>query len=118
MKDNTPQFRLFKVRFNGPTNHKGARITITEPSATRFEGIKSRRTFSYDYFTGDVLKQGINTLERMGFNVQGYAQTETGDAYMIMCDNWGEEWLDLNGSEEYQALTGAVKQNEKYHASK
>ena len=54
----------------------------------------------------------------MGFNVQGYAQTETGDAYMIMCDNWGEEWLDLNGSEEYQALTGAVKQNEKYHAGK
>jgi hypothetical protein len=118
MSNDTPQLRAFKVKFLGPTNHRGARITITEPSATRFEGIKSRKTFSYDYFTGDVLKQGINTLERMGFNVQGYAQTETGGAYMIMCDNWGEEWLDLNGSEEYQALTGAVKQNEKYHASK
>ena len=113
MKDNTPQFRLFKVRFNGPTNHKGARITITEPSATRFGGIKSRRTFSYDYFTGDVLKQGINTLKRMGFNVEGYAPTATGDAYMVMCDNWGEDWLDLKGSEEYQAVEHAVKQNEK-----
>jgi hypothetical protein len=118
MSNDTPQLRAFKVKFLGPTNHKGARITITEPSATRFEGIKSRRTFSYDYFTGDVLKQGMNTLERMGFNVQGYAQTETGDAYMIMCDNWGEDWLDLNGSEEYQALTEAVKKNEKYHAGK
>ena len=116
--NDTPQLRAFKVKFLGPTNHRGARITITEPSATRFEGIKSRRTFSYDYATGDVLKQGIETLVRMGFNVQGYAQTETGDAYTIVCDNWGEEWLDLNGSEEYQALTGAVKQNEKYHASK
>ena len=97
------QFRAFKVKFLGPTNHKGARITITEPSATRFDSIRSRRTFSYDYATGDVLNQGIETLARMGFNVQGYAQTETGDAYMIMCDNWGEEWLDLNGDEEYQA---------------
>ena len=103
MSNDTPQLRAFKVKFLGPTNHRGARITITEPSATRFEGIKSRKTFSYDYFTGDVLKQGINTLERMGFNLKGYAQTETGDAYMIMCDNWGEDWLDLNGSEEYQA---------------
>ena len=118
MSNDYTQFRAFKVKFLGPTNNRGARITITEPSATTFESIKSRKTFSYDYFTGDVMKQGINTLERMGFNVQGYAQTETGDAYMIMCDNWGEDWLDLKGSEEYQAVAEAVKQNEKYHAGK
>ena len=103
MSNDYTQFRAFKVKFLGPTNNRGARITITEPSATRFEGIKSRKTFSYDYFTGDVLKQGMDTLYRMGFNLKGYAQTETGDAYMIMCDNWGEDWLDLNGSKEYQA---------------
>ena len=111
--NDTQQFRLFKVRFNGPTNHRGSRITITEPSATRFGGVKSRRTFSYDYYTGDVLKQGITTLKRMGFNVKGYAPTATGDAYMVMCDNWGPDWLDLKGSAEYQAVEHAVKQNEK-----
>ena len=103
MSNDYTQFRAFKVKFLGPTNNRGARITITEPSATTFESIKSRKTFSYDYALGDVLKQGIETLVRMGFNIQGYAQTETGDAYMIMCDNWGEDWLDLNGSKEYQA---------------
>tara|TARA_B100000614_G_scaffold259055_1_gene282769 strand:+ start:603 stop:923 length:321 start_codon:yes stop_codon:yes gene_type:complete len=103
MSNDTPQLRAFKVKFLGPTNHRGARITITEPSATRFEGIRSRRTFSYDYATGNVLNQGIETLVRMGFNVQGYTQTETSDAYTIVCDNWGEEWLDLNGDEAYQA---------------
>lgn len=102
--NDTPQLRAFKVKFLGPTNHKGARITITEPSATRFDSIRSRRTFSYDYAIGDVLKQGIEELFCMGFNVQGYAQTESGDTYTILCDNWGEEWLDLNGSKEYQEL--------------
>jgi hypothetical protein len=32
---------------------------------------------------------------------------------MVLCDNWGEDWLDLKGSEEYQAVEHAVKQNEK-----
>mgnify|MGYP003318381227 CR=1 FL=1 len=82
----------------GPTT-----ATAAAETQELFQSIKSRKTFSYDYATGDVLKQGMDTLYRMGFNLKGYAQTETGGAYMIMCDNWGEDWLDLNGSEEYQA---------------
>ena len=91
MSNDYTQFRAFKVKFLGPTNNRGARITITEPSATRFEGIKSRKTFSYDYFTGDVMKQGINTLERMGFNVQGYAQMD-GKTHVEMQIRTEREW--------------------------
>jgi len=94
MQNSTPQFRVFKVKFLGPTNHKGARIGISEPRAKNLEGIKSRKVVSYDYAIGNIVSQGVKELEDMGFNVTGYGAIDE-DSYIIMCDNWGEDFVEI-----------------------
>jgi len=87
-----PNLRMFKVKFLGPTNHKGARVTITEPAARELT-FKHRIVLSYSYSLGDVLEQAVQHLQDIGMNVT--CTGSMGDEYCIMCDNFAEDWVEL-----------------------
>ena len=87
-----PNYRQFKVTFLGPTNHRGARVKITEP--TRFVNFKAISvTLSYDYAIGDIEEQALSYLLERGFRPICRA-SETG-CYTILCNNWGSEFIEL-----------------------
>jgi len=85
--------RQIKVKFLGPTNYKGSRIKIYEPK--RYSGDKEKsKIFPYCYKTGDILKQAWEILEKNNFLIKGYSSEF--DNYIILCDNWGETYLEVN----------------------
>jgi hypothetical protein len=87
-----PNYRQFKVTFLGPTNHRGARIKISEPK--RFvDGKTVSVTLPYGYSIGDTEQQALNYLLQKGFKPICRA-SETG-SYTILCDNWGSEFIEL-----------------------
>jgi hypothetical protein len=87
-----PSYRQFKVTFLGPTNHRGARVKITEPK--RFvDGKTISVTLSYDYAIGDIAQQALNYLLDKGF--KPVCRTSETSSYTILCDNWGSEFIEL-----------------------
>jgi len=85
--------RQIKVKFLGPTSYRGARIKIYEPQRYGRQK-KQSKIFPYCYETGDILKQGCKILEKNNFLIKGYASEI--DNYIILCDNWGEQYLEIN----------------------
>lgn len=85
--------RQIKVKFLGPTNHKGARIKIYEPKR-RKEGKEQSKFFPYCYETGNIKKQAIEILKKNNFVVVSYSFEY--ENYILLCDNWGEQYLEIN----------------------
>lgn len=87
-----PNYRQFKVTFLAPTNHRGARVKITEPK--RFvDGKTISVTLSYDYAIGDIEDQALNYLLEKGF--KPICRTSEASCYTILCNNWGSEFIEL-----------------------
>lgn len=87
-----PNYRQFKVTFLGPTNHRGARVKISEPK--RFvDGKTISVTLSYDYAIGDIEQQALNYLLEKGF--KPICRTSETSSCTILCDNWGSEFIEL-----------------------
>jgi len=85
--------RQIKVKFLGPTNHKGARIKIYEPAGLHNQETKSK-IFSYCYRTGDIKAQAIDILQANGFEIVATASEY--ESKIILCDNWGDNYKDVN----------------------
>ncbi len=96
--------RAITVTFLGPTNHKGARIKLSDPASTAF-GIRSYELYggdkplpeskvhAYDYAIGNVLDQAVRILNRNGWNIVGTSEID--DRYVILCDNWNEQFYSI-----------------------
>jgi hypothetical protein len=80
-----PNYRQFKITFLGPTNHRGARVKITEH--------KESVILPYDYSIGDIEQQGLNYLTERGF--KAVCRTQDKNSCSILCDNWGSDFIDL-----------------------
>ena len=92
-----PNYRQFKVTFVGPTNHRGARVKISEPK--RFvDGKNVSVILSYDYEIGDIQQQALNHLIQKGFNP--VCRTSETSCYSILCDNWGSEFIELKEAKQ------------------
>jgi len=79
---NHPNQRLFSVRFLSPTNHRGARVKVTD--LVRQESV----TMSYDYATGNVADQAAKFLVGRGIDDLTLCVNNTLDAYFISSPNF------------------------------
>ena len=73
----TPEARnvhLIAVKYHGPTNNKGARVSLT---SQRFPA--NRVTMSYDYETGNINDQAKKWLSDNGYTVLFYAEARPVD---------------------------------------
>jgi hypothetical protein len=88
----TPNYRQFKVKGLPPTNTLGRRVQITE--TRRYNDQKTRFvTLPYDYEIGDIQEHALRYLRDRGFNI--VARASELDHYLLLADNWGENYLDL-----------------------
>ena len=90
----TPNFRIFKVKFVAPTNTRGSRVQIVESKRYNDDKV-DKVTLSYDYAIGDVQEQAMQYLKSKGFNI--VARASELEHYYILCDNRGENFLNLKG---------------------
>tara|TARA_R100001460_G_scaffold19991_2_gene41568 strand:- start:3715 stop:4011 length:297 start_codon:yes stop_codon:yes gene_type:complete len=85
--------RQIKVKFLGPTNHRGARVKIFEPG--RWAGDKTESiTVPFSYSAGGADKQAFNLLTANGFNI--VAKADTSEELVFLCDNWDENFVKLD----------------------
>ncbi len=85
-------YRKFNISYLSPTNYLGARVKISEPK--RFYNDKTVSvTLSYCYKTGDIAKQALNYLLKLGF--KPVARCSEHKYYTILCDNWADEFINL-----------------------
>tara|TARA_R100001015_G_C4507837_1_gene80413 strand:- start:279 stop:569 length:291 start_codon:yes stop_codon:yes gene_type:complete len=87
-------YRQFKVKYLGATNHRGSRVKIYEPK--RYNDDKEQSvTLSYDYAVGDICQQAINWLTENGFP-KIVARCSEFENYILLVDSWGEEYKTLS----------------------
>jgi hypothetical protein len=88
--------RVIKVKFLPVTNHKGARISLTESRYQKTD----RKIIGYDYETGNTLESAVKYLKLIGVNVVGYGSFE--DSYFIFSDSWadGKGFINIKGDLE------------------
>ena len=87
MEENIKHLRAFIVRYLGPTNTRGSRVKITDKRNDR------HKTIPYRYTTDSALETAIEYLGERGFNVVAYG--DIGNANVVLCDNWGNEFIKL-----------------------
>jgi len=85
-------YRKFNVKYISPTTHRGARVKITEPARYNDDKTKSI-TLSYNSEIGCVGQQALNYLMDKGF--KPVARCSEFSCYTILCDNWGENFIEL-----------------------
>ena len=87
-----PNYRKIQVSYLSPSNHRGARICISE----RFLNWHNpqRKYFSCCYKTSDVMEQGYQILINAGFNVICRASGNDGN-YFFLCDNWSDDFVEI-----------------------
>ena len=90
---NIENHRKFNISFLSPTNHRGARVKISEPKRYNDDKAKSV-VLSYCYKTGDIAQQGLNYLIEKGF--KPVSRCSEYKFYTILCDNWAEDFIKLN----------------------
>ena len=89
-------YRKFNISVLHPTNERGTRVKITEPK--RYNNDKTQKVvLSYDYEIGDIGQQALNYLIKQGF--KPIARCSENDFYTILCDNWAEDFIELNGEQ-------------------
>ena len=84
--------RPIKVKYLPPTNHRGARVKIFEPNR------QTSVIVPYDYSETNDDTQAFNLLTSKGFNI--VARAYDGDTTILLCDNWGENFIDLKTIKE------------------
>ena len=85
-------YRKFNISYLSPTNYLGARVKISEPK--RYCNDKTVSvTLSYCYKTGDIAKQALNHLLKLGF--KPVARCSEHKYYTILCDNWADDFINL-----------------------
>ena len=83
-------YRKFNIKPIGPTTHRGARVKITEPARFNNDTTKSIILSS----NGDYCaQQGLEYLISKGF--KPVARCFEYGVYTILCDNWGENFIEL-----------------------
>ena len=85
-------YRKFNISHLGATNHRGARVKISEPK--RFNTDETKSIYlSYSYGVGDIAQQGLDYLIKLGF--KPIARCSEYKFYTILCDSWGEDFIEL-----------------------
>lgn len=82
-----PNYRMIKVSFIAPTNHRGMRIKIYETNRYNDQKTESK-VFGFNYEYNDVQEQAFEILTRNGFNV--VCKGSEYGCFVFMCDCWGE----------------------------
>ncbi len=85
----TANLRMIRAEYYGPTNTRGSRVKIYEPSRDN-RSTNEAKFFSYCYATGDIMEQAYQVLKRNGWNVICRASDKNG--YVFLCDNWANEF--------------------------
>jgi hypothetical protein len=82
MENQVKNMRAIRVKYLAPTNHKGARIKLTEQMYQTADIV----TLSYDYAIGNGTEQAIQYLQNKGINLLGKSdiQGET----ILFSDSW------------------------------
>lgn len=89
-----PNYRQIKVKFVPVTNTRGARIKIWETA--RYNDQKDDVVYkSFDYEIADVQSQAFQYLKEKGFKVVARASEK--EYYILLCDNWGSNFINLKG---------------------
>lgn len=89
-----PNYRVFEVKFYGPTDTRGSRIKITDH---RFE---KSRFFSYRHDVSGSIDNGYLRLYELGINVVG--QGEGDKSYFLFSDDFETQ---LDGDKVLQAVS-------------
>ena len=92
-----PNYRKFDITYHGATNYNGSRIKITEPKRMNHDK-KEFVTLPYDYEIGDTAKQGLKYLLSIG--MKPVARCSYFDKITILCDNWYNDFINLNGTKK------------------
>ena len=85
--------RLFKVDFRGPTDHRGARVVVTD---TYYD---DKRVLAYDYACGNIFTQAIAFLKTHGMEVE--AISETKDSYYLAVGDFDYRIAAINNDRTY-----------------
>lgn len=87
-----PNYRIFKVKYVGPTNTRGSYVKIEETA--RYNDDKNKVVkLGYDYTLSDIQEQAAEYLESKGFKIVGRASEK--DHYYLFADNWGSNFIEL-----------------------
>ena len=82
---NLDRLRAFHVEFYGPTNSKGARVRVKDMR-------NNKRIFlSYNYETGNILKQAANHLEAVGILPHAIILHDAMGGYTIGSQNFSTD---------------------------
>ena len=90
LKHEISNYRKFNIKPISPTNHRGARVKITEPARYNDDKTKSVILSSNGEDSG---QQGLDYLISKGF--KPVARCSEYGFYTILCDNWGENFIKL-----------------------
>ena len=86
----TKNYRCLVVRYHGPTNHLGARFSITDEG---MEGYKIIRYFPFSYEFNSIGEMAYKRLVEAGFKI--VCRSCLHDRDILLCDNWGPNWVDI-----------------------
>lgn len=90
----TPNLRVFKIKYVPPTNNRGSRVEIKETK--RYRDQKDDKVLlSYDYEIGDVLEQALRYLKDKGFEI--VCRGSENNHYYVLANNWGTNFINLKG---------------------
>jgi hypothetical protein len=76
------RYRIFEVRYMGPTNFKGSHIKIVD--LWRGES----KTLSYDHSFNRIEEQAQAFLESIGFTILADSADQIKGTHMLMVDNF------------------------------
>ncbi len=90
-RDRQLNMHALTVRFAGPTNYRGSRVTITDERHNSYTDEangkrRTRVTLPYDYRIGSTLEQALAWLVRAGYDIVGTA--ESTDHYIVLSRNF------------------------------
>lgn len=72
-------YHLIRVKYVSPTDRKGTRVKLV---SLRFP--KDTLTLNWDYSISDMIKQSIEALKQLKFEIDGYGYDETKGEYIIV----------------------------------
>lgn len=91
-EDKVRNYRLFKLKFYGATNHEGFRARLVEVVRDKKE---YSHIFQRDYKYDSMTDQVYDWLRIKGFNVVGLCRMDDDLDYFVI-DNYGNDFIRLN----------------------
>ena len=86
-QDSTHQIGII-VKYHGPTDNKGSRISLTLP---RWQNKRIYIPFGYEY--RDSLDNAMAALDAAGVKVSAHLDM---DSHYVLCCDWSERWAIFN----------------------